>query len=441
MKTIVALSTPPMNGAIHIIRISGSKAFYIINKVTNKKIVKKGFCIQKAKILDKWEVIDYVLINTFVSPKSYTGEDLIEINCHGGYYLANKIIQLLIRHGCTLALAGEFTQRAYMNNKLSIHEAESINNLINATSEKAITLANIGLNVNTLNKLKQFRENLFQLIGQVEVNIDYPEFDDVPNITVKQFQRKIDMFTKIAEKMIENSTKAISIFEGIKVVIIGRPNVGKSSLFNALLNQPRAIVSNIPGTTRDMIDAHINLNGTMINLIDTAGMHFSKNEIEKMGIKKTIESLQKANLILWVIDGSKALNRQDKQIQRQLFDKKYIIVINKNDLVSKVAIKGIRVSAKLNKIDNLIDSLIRKLKTEINIDYNDIVLQSTTSIGYMQQIVEEFKNIKILINKKQPLDLTMQHLHEALINIDSILGKGKEYNFYNELFRKFCVGK
>jgi tRNA modification GTPase len=135
------------------------------------------------------------------------------------------------------------------------------------------------------------------------------------------------------------------------------------------------------------------------------------------------------------------LNRQDKQIQRQLFDKKYIIVINKNDLVSKVAIKGIRVSAKLNKIDNLIDSLIRKLQTEINIDYNDIVLQSTTSIGYMQQIVEEFKNIKILINKKQPLDLTMQHLHEALINIDSILGKGKEYNFYNELFRKFCVGK
>jgi tRNA modification GTPase len=298
MKTIVALATPPMNAAIHIIRISGSNAFNIVNKLVSNKISKKGYCIHHTKIMDNNQIIDDVLINTFVAPKSFTGEDLIEVNCHGGYYLANKIIQLLIKFGCILALPGEFTQRAYMNNKLTFHEAESINNLINATSSQAIALANSGLNKQAINELKDYKEQLFQLVGQVEVNIDYPEFDDIPTITIKQFKTKIDQLIKISESIVKNSLKVIPILEGINVAIVGRPNVGKSSLFNALLQQQRAIVSNIPGTTRDMIDAKINIGGITINLIDTAGLRTTKNLIEKKGLTKSYESIDKANLIL-----------------------------------------------------------------------------------------------------------------------------------------------
>jgi tRNA modification GTPase len=298
MKTIVALATPPMNGAIHIIRISGSKAFNIVNKITTSKIIKRGYEIQKTNILSDKKIIDSVLINKFVSPKSFTGEDLIEINCHGGYYLANKIIELLLRFGCVLALPGEFTQRAYLNNKLTLHEAESINNLINATSEKAIELANNGLDAKTITKLKQFREKLFKLIGQVEVNIDYPEFDDVPNVSIQQFKKIISELIKKGNQIINVSTKVIPILEGINVTIVGRPNVGKSSLFNAILNEQRAIVSNIPGTTRDVVSARVNIGNITINLSDTAGIRTTKNIIESFGVDKSYQSLQNANLIL-----------------------------------------------------------------------------------------------------------------------------------------------
>jgi tRNA modification GTPase len=298
LKTIVALATPPMNAAIHIIRISGFNVFSIVNKITKPKIVKKGYVIQHVKLIDGNKVIDDVLVNTFIAPKSFTGEDLVEINCHGGYYLANKIIQLLVKYGCALALPGEFTQRAYMNNKLTLHEAESINNLINATNTKAIMLANNGLSKQSVDQLKTYREQLFKLIGQVEVNIDYPEFDDVPTVSVKHFKQMIDSLIKNGNQIVNDSSKVISILEGINVAIVGKPNVGKSSLFNAILNEQRAIVSNIPGTTRDLIDARVNLGGVTINLLDTAGMRNTKNLIEKKGLVKSYESLDKADLIL-----------------------------------------------------------------------------------------------------------------------------------------------
>jgi tRNA modification GTPase len=298
MKTIVALATAPMNGAIHIIRISGPDTFNIINQVATTHIQKRGYHIQRTKIVDKNKTLDDVLINTFVAPKSFTGEDLVEINCHGGYYLANKIIELLIQHGCVVALAGEFTQRAFMNNKLTLFEAESINNLINANSEKAIAIANHGLSKKVVQQLETFRHSLFELIGQVETNIDYPEFDDVPNVTVKQFKQRIEKFINWSQKIVNESSSLIPILEGINVVIVGKPNVGKSSLFNALLNENRAIVSKLPGTTRDVVNARINLNGVTINLLDTAGLRKTHRTVEKMGIDKSYESIQKADLIL-----------------------------------------------------------------------------------------------------------------------------------------------
>ncbi|MDR1234925.1 MAG: tRNA uridine-5-carboxymethylaminomethyl(34) synthesis GTPase MnmE [Mycoplasmataceae bacterium] len=441
MKTIVALATPPMNGAIHIIRISGSKAFNIVNKITTSKIIKRGYEIQKTNILSDKKIIDSVLINKFVSPKSFTGEDLIEINCHGGYYLANKIIELLLRFGCVLALPGEFTQRAYLNNKLTLHEAESINNLINATSEKAIELANNGLDAKTITKLKQFREKLFKLIGQVEVNIDYPEFDDVPNVSIQQFKKIISELIKKGNQIINVSTKVIPILEGINVTIVGRPNVGKSSLFNAILNEQRAIVSNIPGTTRDVVSARVNIGNITINLSDTAGIRTTKNIIESFGVDKSYQSLQNANLILWVVDGSQALTNEDKTIQKLLTNKKHIIVINKSDLPHIAQINGLKVSTVKNNVTMLINRLIKVLKFKTDINYHQIILQSTRSIGSLKAVVNELNDTLKLINQKQPIDLSLEHLHIALKNINIILGEGKSYNFINEMFRKFCVGK
>ncbi|MDR3330001.1 MAG: tRNA uridine-5-carboxymethylaminomethyl(34) synthesis GTPase MnmE [Mycoplasmataceae bacterium] len=441
MKTLVALSTPPMNGAIHIVRLSGDDAFLIINKITSSKILRKGYQIQKTNIVDKKVVIDHVLINTFVKPKSFTGEDVVEINCHGGIYLARKIIQLLISKGCIMAQPGEFLQRAYMNNKLSIHEAEAINNLINATNDNAIKLANNGLNATTIKKLDIVREQLFKLIGQVEVNIDYPEFDDVPQITLKKFNQFIDDLIKTCTQIINDSTQVIPLRDGVNVAIIGKPNVGKSSLLNAFVKNERAIVSKTPGTTRDVISEKINLEGITINLLDTAGYRQTKHAIEKQGVNKTLEAITHVDLILFVADGSKPLTQEDKDILKLIQNKPHIVIINKSDLPYRANLSGVKVSAKESKINNLIKQIKQRFqKSTLNINQS-VILQSNRSIGLMQNVVEELQIVKSLLKDKQPIDLSMEHLHGALDSIHRITGHSKEYNFIDELFRKFCVGK
>jgi tRNA modification GTPase len=308
MKTIIALATPPMNGAIHIIRISGPDTFRIVKTISKEKIIKTGYTMQKISIIDQKQIIDQVIINKYVAPHSFTGEDSIEINCHGGYYLANCIIKLLIAHGCTLAKPGEFSQRAFMNNKLSLIEAEAINNLINATNESAIKIANQGFNKELFERINSFRKQLFLLIGQVEVNIDYPEFDDVPKITPIKFKQILNKLIKEMNQILIDSKRIMPYVEGIKVAIIGKPNVGKSSLLNAILNRPRVIVTDIPGTTTDVISERINIDGITINFMDTAGLHASNKKIESMGIDKTHEVIQQADLILFVVDASKPLS-------------------------------------------------------------------------------------------------------------------------------------
>ncbi|GHU47458.1 hypothetical protein FACS1894218_1890 [Bacilli bacterium] len=298
MKTIVALSTPPINGAIHIIRVSGSSAFTIINKISSPKILKKGYIIQKIKILNKNKVVDNVLVNTFVAPKTFTGEDLIEINCHGGIHLANMIINLLITHGCSLARPGEFSERAFLNHKITVHQAEAINNLINASSDRAVDLANNGLSKEIVDSLKNIQDQIFTLLGQVEVNIDYPEFDDVPQISHKRFIATLNNLILKIQKIVDYSKKMIPIRNGVNVAIVGKPNVGKSSLLNALLNQQRVIVSNVPGTTRDIVNDRININGVTINFLDTPGLHHTKNKIESIAINQARQAIKNANLIL-----------------------------------------------------------------------------------------------------------------------------------------------
>ncbi|MDR0826222.1 MAG: tRNA uridine-5-carboxymethylaminomethyl(34) synthesis GTPase MnmE [Mycoplasmataceae bacterium] len=441
MKTIVALSTPPINGAIHIIRVSGSNAFSIVNKVCFPKLIKKGYIVQKTKILNKGKKIDDVLVSTFVAPKTFTGEDVIEINCHGGIHLANMIINLLIANGCVLAKPGEFSERAFLNHKLTIHQAEAINNLIKATSDKAVDFANNGLTKEVIEALNNIKDQIFTLLGQVEVNIDYPEFDDVPQISHQKFLSILNKLIVNISSTVDRSKKLIPIKDGINVAIIGKPNVGKSSLLNALLNQSRVIVSNVPGTTRDIVNDRININGVTINFLDTPGLHHTKDKIESMGIIKVNRVIQDANLILWVIDGSKPLDIKDKSIRHLLINKEYLVVINKCDLKKTVIINGIQVSAKNKQVNKLINAISSKLKF---INFNNrkqIILQSTRAIGLMEQALNNLNIVKNMLTKIEPIDLTSEYLLAAHHNVLSILGKEDDFNFINEIFRKFCVGK
>jgi tRNA modification GTPase len=288
-----------------------------------------------------------------------------------------------------------------------------------------------------LEQLKTFRKQLFLLIGQVEVNIDYPEYDDVPKINHHDFKQILKTLIMKMTKIVINSKKVIPYIEGINVAIIGKPNVGKSSLLNSILNQPRAIVTNIPGTTTDVISERVNINGITINFMDTAGIHITKKEIESLGVNKTKEVIKHADLLLFVVDGSKALTNEDQKILNEIKNKKHIVVINKIDLANKINIKGIKVSAKLKQTKDLINSICKTL-TKVNLHEN-VILQSANSIAILENVVNKLTKIERSTKNNPLIDLYMEDLHDALKGIDTILGISIE--FIDELFRNFCVGK
>jgi tRNA modification GTPase len=443
MSTIVALSTAPINSAIHIIRLSGDRAYSIINKASNKKITKEGFKIQLVNIVDNKKRIDEVLVMKFVAPKSFTGEDLIEINCHGGIYLANKIIELLIKHGATLANRGEFSQRAFLNKKITLLQAQAIDNIIRSSSDKGISIANNGLNPKNNEIIAQFSETLFTLIGQVEVNIDYPEYDDVPNIDKKTFINKLTGMKTEIKKIIDISSQVLKFVNGINVAIVGKPNVGKSSLLNAFLNENKAIVSNVPGTTRDIVESKVNIDGVTINFIDTAGIHNkTNNKIEKIGISKSFESIESADLVLLVIDGSHKLDKIDLEILNKIKNKRHLIVSNKNDIKqANNELKSIKISAKKGNIQPLINEIKKEFnKTDID-SYDSVLLQSSNSIGVLKNVYESINEVLNMIKQNKPIDLTIDILHSAYENILNILGTNKDYAFIEKMFSKFCLGK
>ncbi|GHU52129.1 tRNA modification GTPase MnmE [Bacilli bacterium] len=445
MKTIVALSTPPANGAIHIIRVSGQETYKIINKISDKLITKKGYSIQLTNICDKNKIIDNVLVMKFVAPNSFTGEDLIEINCHGNLFLANKIIQLLIQNGCELAKHGEFSQRSFLNNKITINNAASINNLINSKSDIAIEIANNGLNKNDQKKLNDIKEKLFMLVGQIEVNIDYPEYDDTPIISKKECINTINIINKEVIKIINNSINVQKIFDGFKIAIVGKPNVGKSSLYNSLINEDKAIVSSIPGTTRDINETNINIGGVGFIILDTAGIHKTNNEIEKIGIDKANKCLQKSDIILFVYDSSNQLNNDDNKIIKLINaykkNKQVIYVANKSDLKSKnILADSVAVSAKNNDIKKLViklQSIIKNVSCDVN---KSFIIQNNLGIELFKKIQYKLNEIISTI-KHNSIEFSLEPLKECIKNINIFLGIEKDYDFINEMFSKFCIGK
>ena len=436
--TIAAIATATP-GAVSIIRISGNDAFAVLNKIFDKDLSNiEGYTIHYGTILDNGKPIDEVLVSIFRAPKSYTGEDVIEINCHGGTYITRKILNLCLGNGARLARRGEFTERAYLNGKMDLSEAESVNDLINANDKINAQSAVHSLKGSVKKILDPLVEDLIQIISNIEVNIDYPEYDDVHILTEEEILPKSKAWLKDIDAIIKKAEEATFIRGGIDTVIVGRPNVGKSSLLNALLEEDKAIVTDIAGTTRDLVEGSVKVGDITLNLIDTAGIHKSNDKIEKIGIEKSKEALEKAQLVLLVLDSTQELTEEDKDLLELTKDKNRIIIYNKND--EKKLDDVISISAKNHDIDELTKAIETRYEKEIQSAESD-TLNNERQIGLARSARNSMASAIQSLENGAELDLVTIDLQEAYFSLKEITGETSKEDLLDEIFSRFCLGK
>ena len=441
-NTIVALSTPFMESAIAVIRLSGNDAIEIVNKMFTKDLTNaKSQTIHYGYLKYNDEIIDEVMVSVFRAPRTYTCENMVEIATHGSLIIINKVISACVSLGATIAERGEFTKRAYLNGRIDLVQAESINDIIHSDSEEAINIALSGLKGNVSNLVKNLKTQVEDVIGNMEVNIDYPEYYDIEVETNDTILPKVDKLLLDIDVILNEAKIGMLIKNGIKTAIIGKPNVGKSSLLNAFLGKNKAIVTNIPGTTRDVVEGSINLNGIKLDLLDTAGIHESNDEVENIGINKSKESLDEAELVLLVLDASNELNEIDKELLELTKNKNRIIVLNKCDLNKKLDIEGIEISAINQDISLLKDKIIEVLGFDIKDYKNKALLTSSRQIGLINKTKEALLNIKELIKEEAPFDILSVDMKIAYDSLKEILGEISSLGYDDVIFSKFCVGK
>ena len=441
-NTIVALSTPFMESAIAVIRLSGNDAIEIVNKMFTKDLTNaKSQTIHYGYLKYNDEIIDEVMVSVFRAPRTYTCENMVEIATHGSLIIINKVISACVSLGATIAERGEFTKRAYLNGRIDLVQAESINDIIHSDSEEAINIALSGLKGNVSNLVKNLKTQVEDVIGKMEVNIDYPEYYDIEVETNETILPKVDKLLLDIDVILNEAKIGMLIKNGIKTAIIGKPNVGKSSLLNAFLGKNKAIVTNIPGTTRDVVEGSINLNGIKLDLLDTAGIHESNDEVENIGINKSKESLDEAELVLLVLDASNELNEIDKELLELTKNKNRIIVLNKCDLDKKLNIEGIEISAINQDITLLKNKIIEVLGFDIKDYKNKALLTSSRQIGLINKTKEALLNIKELIKEEAPFDILSVDMKIAYDSLKEILGEISSLGYDDVIFSKFCVGK
>lgn len=454
MSTIAAISTSPGVGGIGIVRLSGENTFKVIEKIFKplKKQIIKGYTMQYGHIIDKNNnIIDEVLVSYFVKPKSYTTEDMCEINSHGNNIILKQILELCIENGAVLAMPGEFTQRAFLNGRIDLTQAESVIDLINAKSEKEKESAIHQLEGYLSLEIEKIKKVILDITADIEASIDYPEYDieEKTNETIiNETQKIVDMLKKL-----ENSFEKGKILrDGVDVAIIGKPNAGKSSLLNAILKEERAIVTNIEGTTRDTIEEYITLEGVLFKIIDTAGIRESDDEIEKIGIDKSKKALEKADIVIAIFDSTQELNKEDKEILKFIKNKNAIILLNKIDLkdnklknneqILSLNKPVIEISAqKRDGIEELYNQMINIFKiNEINTENSTII----TNVRHKKAIVcaeENLNKIKEVLNNGMPTDIVSIYLKNAIEELNKITGENVTEDIINEIFSKFCLGK
>jgi tRNA modification GTPase len=449
--TIAAIATTVGISAINIIKISGKDSIKIVNKIFSKDLTKvKANTITYGFIKDKDEIIDEVMVSVFLAPKSYTREDVVEINSHGGIVVTNKIFELVLENGARQAEGGEFLKRAFLNGRVDLSEAQAVEDLIEAKNEMARKLSIKNLNGDLSKKIHDMRDKLIKILSNIEVNIDYPEYEDALEITNDLITKDINYIEKEINKIIINSDKATTIKNGINVGIIGRPNVGKSSLLNTLIGENKAIVTDIEGTTRDIVEGTIIIDGLMLNLIDTAGIRKSNDIVEKIGINKSYETINKSDLILLLFDNNKEINEEEIELINNLNNKKekVIIIINKIDLESKIDenyFKDFDVVKISIKDNNNIEKLKTKIKQKFeleNINIDDFTYVSNArEIALLKKGLNIINNIKNAINNNVLIDMIEIDIKDLYDTLGEITGEVYKEELLDEMFKRFCLGK
>lgn len=444
-NTIAAISTPLGTGAISIIRMSGKDSISIINKIFTKDLSnEKSHTIHYGKIIDNNEEIDEVLVSLMRSPKTFTKEDVIEINCHGGLSTTNKVLELLLNNGAVLASPGEFTKRAFLNGRIDLIEAQGIMDLIEAKTELARTQAMKELNGNLSNKIDLLREKLIEIISNIEVNIDYPEYEDINKVTNEEIYPKIKELIQEIDNLIASSEDGKIIKEGITIGIIGKPNVGKSSLLNAILEEEKAIVTDIEGTTRDTIEGTTIINGIACNFIDTAGIRNSNNIVEQIGVNKSKKIIDTCDLVLLVLNNNDIITKEEQELLEQIRNKPHIVIVNKIDLEQKLELNEecIKISIKekkgLEQIKDKISEIfnLEKIKTQ-DMTY----LSNARSISLLKKANNLLVCSLTNIENNYPIDIVEIDLKESWNTLGEIIGKTYTDELLDEMFQRFCLGK
>lgn len=447
--TICAISTALGVGAISIIRVSGDEAIDIVNKIFDKDLTKKeSHTINYGHIVYKGEIIDEVMVSIMKSPKTFTKEDTIEINSHGGVAVTNKVLEILLLEGARLAEPGEFTKRAFLNGRIDLVEAESIMDLIESKTETSRKLAISGMEGKVSKLVKNIIDNLVKVNANIEVNIDYPEYEDIEIVTKEKIDEMSKYINKELTKLLNESENGKLIKDGINTLILGRPNVGKSSILNKLIEEDKAIVTSVAGTTRDIVEGQIRVNGILLNIIDTAGVRETEDIVEKIGVEKSLSLVNDADLIILVFNNNEKLTDEDKKLLEYTKGKKRIIVINKIDLENNLDISNLK-NERIVKISALKDSGIENLKNEINdmfnleeINLGDFTyLSNSRQISLVKKAVEISKNLEDALNNDVPIDLLEIDIKEICEILGEIIGESYDDKLIDTLFSNFCLGK
>ena len=445
--TICAISTALGVGAISIIRVSGEEA---INKVASlfdgKNLNEvKSHTIHYGHIINNGEIIDEVLVTVLKAPKTYTKEDIVEINSHGGISTTKKILEILIANGIRLAEPGEFTKRAFLNGRLDLTEAQAVNSLIKSRTDLERKLALNTLSGKVSKKINKVREIIVELLANIEVNIDFPEYEDALEITLENLPPKLKEIKKELESLIEEGKIGKIVENGIKVAIVGRPNVGKSSILNALLNKNKAIVTDIAGTTRDIVEGEVELKGIALKFIDTAGIRKTKDVVEKIGVDKSLEVIDESDLVIHVLNNNEALTEEDQEIMEKIKDKTHITFINKSDLPTKLKItkkdivKGNTIA--LNGLDELKDKIGELFDLERINNSNLEVVSSAREIGLLNEALNSIDQALNNVSSKLPVDMIAIDIKKAWDLLGEITGESYQDELLDTLFSKFCLGK
>ncbi|MYV16019.1 tRNA uridine-5-carboxymethylaminomethyl(34) synthesis GTPase MnmE [Furfurilactobacillus milii] len=454
--TIAAISTPPGEGAISIVRLSGEEALATAEKVFKGRDLSKvaSHTINYGHIIDPDtnEEVDEVMVSVMLAPKTFTREDVIEINCHGGIVATNRILQLLLSHGARLAEPGEFTKRAFLNGRIDLSQAEAVMDLIRAKTDKSMKVALNQLDGDLAHLIRNLRQDILDVLAQVEVNIDYPEYDDVETMTTRLLLEKAkDVKARIAD-LLSTAQQGKVLREGLATAIVGRPNVGKSSLLNHLLHEDKAIVTDVAGTTRDVIEEYVNVKGVPLKLVDTAGIHDTTDKVEKIGVERSKQALAAADLVLLVINGSEPLTDEDRTLIKTTADSKRIVILNKTDLPQRVDLADLQklvgddaviaTSVLTNAgMDQLEDKIANLFFGGIENSQTTVMVTNARHIGLLNQASQALDDVMSGIAAGMPVDLVQIDMTRAWDLLGEITGDSVQDELLTQLFSQFCLGK